>query len=107
MNNGLKDKIIIITGGNGLLGSKIINDIKQEGGIAINAELNVTNSEDLTLINCDITDETSTKRMFDKIIDKYGKIDGLVNNAYPRTEDWSDKFENIKYNSLNESVIIR
>jgi FlaA1/EpsC-like NDP-sugar epimerase len=46
----LQNKVIVVTGGNGLLGSKLINDIKQEGGIAINAELNVTSSDDLTLI---------------------------------------------------------
>lgn len=100
----LENKVIVVTGGNGLLGSKIINDIIQEGGIAINAELNVPNSEDLTLIDCDITDEISTKRMIDKILEKYGKIDGLVNNAYPRTADWSDKFENIKYSSWKSNV---
>ena len=100
----LENKVIVVTGGNGLLGTRIIKDIQKEGGIAINAELNVTNTEDLTLINCDITNETSTRIMIDKIIEKYGKIDGLVNNAYPRTADWSDKFENIKYSSWKSNV---
>ena len=59
----LENKVIVVTGGNGLLGSKIVSDIKNEGGIAINAELNVKNSEDLTLIACDITNETSINQM--------------------------------------------
>lgn len=100
----LENKVIIVTGGNGLLGSRIINDIKKEGGIAINAELNVINSKDLSLIDCDITNETSIRIMIDKILQKYEKIDGLVNNAYPRTTDWSDKFENIKYASWKSNV---
>ena len=29
-------------------------------------------------------------------LNKYNKIDGWVNNAYPRTKDWADKFEIIK-----------
>jgi NAD(P)-dependent dehydrogenase (short-subunit alcohol dehydrogenase family) len=102
--NRLENKVIVVTGGNGLLGSRIIKDIQKEGGIAINAEINVTNTEDLSLINCDITNESSTRIMVDKIIEKYGKIDGLVNNAYPRTADWSDKFENIKYSSWKSNV---
>jgi NAD(P)-dependent dehydrogenase (short-subunit alcohol dehydrogenase family) len=100
----LKNKVIVVTGGNGLLGSKIISDIKKEGGIAINAELNVTNSEDLTLIECDITNEISTKKMFDKILEKYDKIDGLVNNAYPRTADWGKKFEEIELESWKKNI---
>jgi NAD(P)-dependent dehydrogenase (short-subunit alcohol dehydrogenase family) len=38
----LKDKIIIVTGGSGLLGKAIVQDIKNKGGIAINADINVT-----------------------------------------------------------------
>jgi NAD(P)-dependent dehydrogenase (short-subunit alcohol dehydrogenase family) len=102
--NRLENKIIVVTGGNGLLGSQIISDIIKEGGIAINAELNVKNSEDLTLIDCDITNEISTKRMIEKIVKKYGKIDGLVNNAYPRTADWGKKFEDIELDSWKKNI---
>ena len=69
-----------------------------------NAVENVINSKDLSLIDCDITNETSIRIMIDKILQKYEKIDGLVNNAYPRTTDWSDKFENIKYASWKSNV---
>ena len=38
------------------------------------------------------------------LIDRFGKIDGWVNNAYPRTEDWGNKFEDIKYESWKKNV---
>lgn len=100
----LKDKIIIVTGGSGLLGKCIINKILEEGGIALNADISVETNDDLTNIYCDITDEKSIKSTIQTIYAKYGKIDGLVNNAYPRTANWGVKFEEIPYNSWQENV---
>ena len=37
----LKDKIIIVTGGNGLLGSEIILQLKKHGALVINLEINI------------------------------------------------------------------
>jgi NAD(P)-dependent dehydrogenase (short-subunit alcohol dehydrogenase family) len=38
------------------------------------------------------------------VIGKYGRIDGLVNNAYPRTSDWGSPFENVSYESWRTNV---
>lgn len=102
--NKLENKIIIVTGGNGLLGREIINKITSEGAICINVDISHETSEDLSLLNCDITDPTSIDTCVEQIINKYGKIDGLVNNAYPRTQDWGNKFEDIKYSSWKLNV---
>jgi NAD(P)-dependent dehydrogenase (short-subunit alcohol dehydrogenase family) len=53
---------------------------------------------------CDITDEDSVKQTIDLVFEKYGRIDGLVNNAYPRTKDWGAKFEDISYESWQKNV---
>ena len=37
-------------------------------------------------------------------MNKYGKIDGLVNNAYPRTSDWGAKFEDVDIASWKLNV---
>src|SRR3546814_9462328 len=42
--------------------------------------------------------------MIHTVVQHYGRIDGLVNNAYPRTEDWSAKFEDIPYDSWRKNV---
>ena len=55
MNNRLKDKIIIITGGNGLLGKSIIERLTAEGAYCINFEINVESNSDLSNVFCDIT----------------------------------------------------
>ena len=100
----LNNKIIIITGGSGLIGKEIIKDITKKNGIAINAEINLKTNLDLNEIQCDITSEDSVNSMLEIVLNKYHKIDGFVNNAYPRTSDWGDKFENIKYSSWQKNV---
>jgi len=100
----LKDKVIIVTGGSGLLGKAFITELKQEGAITINADINV--STDLALGNyqVDITNAEDISNAVEEIVQYYGRIDGLVNNAYPRTKDWGAKFEDIKPESWSQNV---
>ncbi len=102
--NRLENKIIIVTGGSGLIGQKIVQQIKADGGICINAEINVKDDLENGMIQCDITSENSITNTIEKIISKYGRIDGLVNNAYPRTKDWGKKFEDIPVESWKQNV---
>lgn len=100
----LKGKVIVITGGQGFLGAQFVQYIRKAGGTAICADINCP----LTLENhecyIDITSESSIVDFIDKVVDKYEKIDGWVNNAYPRTKDWGLKFEDIPYKSWKKNV---
>tara|TARA_Y100001958_G_C21211361_1_gene537064 strand:+ start:614 stop:1351 length:738 start_codon:yes stop_codon:yes gene_type:complete len=100
----LKNKTIIVTGGNGLIGKQIIYDIIKEGGVPISVDINILDDEDYIQEYCDITSEDSVKKIILKIIKKYKKIDGLVNNAYPRTADWGNLFEDIKFQSWRKNI---
>lgn len=102
--NRLSNKIIIVTGGNGLLGKEIISKITHEGAICINLDINHETSLDLTSIKCDITNTNSIDESIELIISKYKKIDGLVNNAYPRTADWGNKFEDVAFDSWQKNI---
>ena len=102
--NRLTNKIIIVTGGNGLLGREIISKITHEGAICINMDINHETSKDLTSIKCDITNTNSINNSIELIISRYKKIDGLVNNAYPRTADWGNKFEDVAFESWQKNV---
>ncbi|WP_073399448.1 oxidoreductase [Mucilaginibacter sp. OK098] len=100
----LKDKVIIVTGGSGLLGNAFIKQIVSENGIAINADINLPTDIAQGNIECDITNQNSLNNMLNIVLDKYGKIDGLVNNAYPRTGDWGLDFEEIPIDSWRENL---
>lgn len=104
MNNRLKNKIIIVTGGNGLLGKVIISRLILEGAFCINFEINNQTNADLSQVNCDITDSSSIDKALELVLSKYSRIDGLVNNAYPRTKDWGNKFEDIIFDSWKQNI---
>ena len=100
----LEGKVIIVTGGSGLIGMAIMEEIRKEGGIAINADIEVQTNLEKGAVYCDITDEESIQYAIDTVLEKHGKLDGLVNNAYPRTSDWGVKFEEIRPESLRKNV---
>jgi NAD(P)-dependent dehydrogenase (short-subunit alcohol dehydrogenase family) len=100
----LKNKVIIVTGGSGLIGREIIKDITSKGGIAINADIGVRTDLVNRTIHADITSEESIEAIIKLIYENFGRIDGLVNNAYPRTKDWGAIFEEITYNSWKQNV---
>jgi len=100
----LQNKIIIVTGGAGLIGSEIVADIFKKGGIAINADNSVETSLEHHRFNLDVSKENSIDDCVNFVIANYDKIDGLVNCAYPKTSDWGDKFEDISFQSWRKNV---
>ncbi|MFX0014108.1 MAG: SDR family oxidoreductase [Promethearchaeota archaeon] len=89
----LKDKVIIITGGMGLLGKSyaeaisiakgnpVIADIRLDKADQFLKELeNKTGKEGLAC-EVDITSERSVENLVDQTLDKFGRINGLINNA--------------------------
>lgn len=100
----LKDKIIIITGGSGLLGKSFVDHALREGATVINADINCQTDKNENTVKCDVTNEESIKGVVETVLSWYGRIDGLVNSAYPRTKDWGAKFEDIPAESWRENV---
>ncbi len=100
----LKDKIIIVTGGSGLLGKAIITDLKAKAAIPINIDINIDSDLATGSLNCDITKPENIASAVKEIINHHGRIDGLVNNAYPRTSDWGIGFEKMPPDSLSKNV---
>lgn len=88
----LKDKISIITGSGSGIGKSsallfakegatvIVNDISEENGRATVEEIK-KNGGHAIFIKTDVTDSVEVKGMVQKVIDTYGKIDILFNNA--------------------------
>tara|TARA_B100000886_G_scaffold340385_1_gene309611 strand:+ start:3862 stop:4704 length:843 start_codon:yes stop_codon:yes gene_type:complete len=95
LNNifSLQDRVIVVTGASGLLGKKHVEAIASQGGIPVIVDVNQEGLQELYQhilleysVECfielvDITDESNVLSSCSRIIQKYGKIDGLVNNA--------------------------
>ena len=120
----LDNKIIVITGATGLLGRKHADAIACYGGTPIlldlsqkvidkfSIELNEKYNVDSIGFALDITDEQSLIKNAKLLTDKYGKIDGLVNNAAnnPKVEDSKEinfsRLENFSLEVWNEDISV-
>ena len=88
----LKDKVIVITGATGVLGDLFASDVAKSGAKVVvmgrNEERAKKRVLDITkeggeaiYILADVLNEQEILQAKDKILDKYGTIDGLVNAA--------------------------
>ena len=88
----IKDQVIVITGGTGVLGASMTEYLAAHGAkVAVLArnkqkgdeliEKVKANGGDAMFLQTDVTDEAVLKRNAQDIIAKYGKIDVLVNGA--------------------------
>lgn len=113
----LKNKTIIITGGTGLIGSGFSKECAEHGAIVVIADVDEKKENRLTeqieketgnnkifFQKCDITNLTSISDSIDIILNKFRKIDVLVNNAYPRNKNYGIKFEEVTYEDFCENI---
>src|SRR5579863_7269298 len=80
--NRLKDKIVLVTGGVGAIGSAIAGAVEQQGGVAIRSDLagRVERRGDNDHV-LDVTAEADWLRVIAAIEQNLGRLDGLVNAA--------------------------
>jgi L-fucose dehydrogenase len=92
MDLGLKDKVIIVTGGAKGIGEGIVQVLAAEGAIPVvvgrNEADNVKVVEDLAAkgfdasqVVAELTDPQACESAVAAVLEQYGRIDGLVNNA--------------------------
>src|ERR1043165_5981536 len=74
----LRDKVILITGAAGGIGSAIAEAVVRNGGIAIASDLESKPGIDHPL---DVTSEADWQRVVEAIGASAGRLDGLVNSA--------------------------
>lgn len=107
----LKDKVIIVTGGAGLIGTAFSKAISKEGGIVIIADIDLNKAIELSQkidrsfpIELDITSSESLKIMIEQLHKNFGRIDAIVNNAYPRNQNYGRTLMDVEYNDFCENL---
>ncbi len=92
----LKDRVAIVTGGRGLYGASISQALAEAGATVVIASRNGEKCEELAKsmrenglsavgMSVDLGSDESIRKLVDAVIEKYGKIDILVNNAVDRS----------------------
>ncbi|PJE51052.1 MAG: flagellin modification protein A [Candidatus Yanofskybacteria bacterium CG10_big_fil_rev_8_21_14_0_10_36_16] len=101
----LKNKVVVITGGAGLIGGAFVNAAIENGAnVAVLDMTEETFAKKVLFLKCDITNEKSVSESFQKIVQKFGKIDVLVNSAYPKNKNYGRKMEDVTYDDFCENV---
>ncbi|KAA5821888.1 SDR family oxidoreductase [Algibacter amylolyticus] len=92
MDLNLKDKVIIVTGGSKGIGLGIVESLIREEAIPVIITRNKasvdevievfkTQGTNITYALAELTDPEQCKNAVQSVVDKHGRIDGLVNNA--------------------------
>lgn len=111
-SNKIEKKVIVVTGGAGAIGQCFVRGISECGGIAIAADINfeaaklLANdcSDKVEAAHLDITSRDSILSLISDLRQRHGRIDAVVNNAYPRNLNYGRKLEDVSYSDFCENV---
>jgi 3-oxoacyl-[acyl-carrier protein] reductase len=98
----LRDKVAIVTGGGKGIGLRYVRGFAAEGAAVVVAEIDANAAERAASevrasggraieVVTDISDETSVKRMVERAVLAFGKVDVLVNNAAFFAAAWNER----------------
>jgi NAD(P)-dependent dehydrogenase (short-subunit alcohol dehydrogenase family) len=115
-SNVLKDKLIVITGGAGVIGQSFARAIVENGGLAVVADINFEAAKRIAreieqdcsgrveAVKLDITSKDSIGALISDLKQRHGRIDAVINNAYPRNKNYGRKLEEVTYADFCENV---
>lgn len=115
----LNNKVIVVTGGAGLLGSTFCESILKNKGTPIIADIDEKKGKHVERIlrekfiirnniyyKLDITSKKSIDKFINNVCKDWCRIDALVNNAYPRNSNYGRDFLEEEYKDFCENVNI-
>jgi NAD(P)-dependent dehydrogenase (short-subunit alcohol dehydrogenase family) len=88
MSTELQDRVVIVTGASSGLGEQLARALAGAGAVPVMAARRADRLAALRdeipsadAVTCDVTDEDDRRRLVDTVVERHGRIDGLVNNA--------------------------
>ena len=84
MDLELTDRVVIVTGAAAGIGQATARLLTAEGAVVVGVDRDDVESglgQEGSAIRADLTDATSAPRIVETVMERYGRIDGLVNNA--------------------------
>jgi sorbitol-6-phosphate 2-dehydrogenase len=121
VNQILKDKVAIVTGGGQGLGEALCFRLAEEGCHVVAADLNEQTARQTALdiqergsaspgrslgLKVDVTDEAQVAGMIDRVVSEFGRLDVLVSNAGILIAEAVDEFPSDKWRLVLEVNLI-
>jgi NAD(P)-dependent dehydrogenase (short-subunit alcohol dehydrogenase family) len=85
---GLSDRVVIVTGASSGLGEQMGRALAAAGAVPVLAARRADRLAALCdelpraeAVACDVTDDADRRRLVDTVVERHGRLDGLVNNA--------------------------
>jgi len=113
----LSNQVVVITGGAGLIGQEFVKAVVENNGVAIVADIDevagqrvvaemsqALSTNNIDFIRLDITSKDSLLDCVNCLVEKYGRIDALVNNAYPRNKSYGKHFFDVEFGDFVENM---
>lgn len=94
-------KTALVTGGAGLLGRQVVAGLAEAGATVLSADIEPVAVEGAAeSIELDVASPEAVRAAFDRA----GRVDVLVNCAYPRTADWGADIADVGPDSFAENL---
>ncbi len=112
----VEGKVVVITGGAGLLGRQFARAIAENGGTPVVADIDADKGQEFVsalksefgcpslFLKTDITDRESVVQGLEHARKTLGRVDALVNNAYPRNARYGRGFFEVAYEDFCDNV---
>ena len=108
IKNNLKNKLIFIVGGEGLIGSSIVEMLIKSKVKCISLDIKrkkIIRNKFYNFSYFDISNLSSDSKAFYDVFNKFGCPDVFINCSYPRSTDWiNGNFSKITYQFLKTNI---
>jgi NAD(P)-dependent dehydrogenase (short-subunit alcohol dehydrogenase family) len=112
----MEGRVVVVTGGAGAIGSEFVRGIAAEGGVAVAADANLeaamavaegaaaSGRGRVEPERLDITSPGSVNELIGRLHERHGRIDAVVNSAYPRNRAYGRRLEEVDIEDFNDNV---
>ncbi|HAT39088.1 MAG TPA: flagellin modification protein A [Polynucleobacter sp.] len=116
MSNTIQDLVIVVIGGAGLLGKVFCMDLVKRGAVVIVADNNIHKATEVAKeisfsgvgnaypFALDITEKRTVISLIYNLKARHGRIDAVVNSAYPRGPNYGRLVEDVTYEDFCTNV---
>jgi NAD(P)-dependent dehydrogenase (short-subunit alcohol dehydrogenase family) len=112
----IEEGVVVIAGGAGFLGRHFAHSVAESGGVAVLADIDASAATiaagqiadrypgRAVAAELDITSADSINALIGNLQAQHGRIDAIVNNAYPRNRNYGRKLEDVAFDDFCENV---